>query len=129
MRVLNIGTKKYTKVVVLDEKGQGNANHHYRISGFTTKPPSRVQFPAEEQPDKTADVIFQNGPIKEVGVNGIADVDLLAICIDRLEGFQSGDYKCDTNQTALQHLLDAVTALDSRTKEREARGVEGTNQK
>ncbi len=119
MRELNIGTKRRTTVFAVDEPGQGNANHEYHVSwdrdnnGYIS----------------TQSIKFQQGPIKEAGVNGVADVDLLAICIDRLEGFQSGDYKCDTNQTALQHLLDAVTALDSRTKERETRGVEGTNEK
>ena len=127
MRTLNIGTWKYTKVVVLDEKGQGNANHHYRISGFTTKPPSRAEFPTEEQPHKTADVIFQNGPIKEVGVNGIMNEDLIAIVIDRMEGFQSGDYECSENQTALEHLRKALEALNDRTASREKRGVEGTH--
>ncbi len=127
MRTLEIGTRKYTKVVVLDEKGQGNANHHYRISGFNAQPPSRAEFPTEDQPDNTADVIFQNGPIKEAGVNGVMNEDLIAIVIDRMRGFQSGDYKCRDNALALTKLEEALMWLLNRTNEREARGVEGTN--
>lgn len=129
MRVLEIGTRKYTEVKVLDEPGQGNANHHYRISGFTTKPPSRVEFPTKEQPDKTADVIFQNGPIKEAGVNGVMNEDLIAIVIDRMRGFQSGEYACPDNALALIKLEEALMWLEHRTSEREARGVEGRNEK
>ena len=127
MRTLKMGAD--TEVHVLDEPGQGNANHHYRISGFTTKPPSRVDFPAAKQPDRTADVIFQNGPIKEVGVNRVTNEDLLAIVIDRMRGFQSGDYACNDNYMALTKLEESLMWLRNRTNEREARGVEGTHAK
>jgi len=116
MRELEIGTKEYTKVEVLDERGQGNANHHYIVN-------------AVDGGAILGDVSFQNGPIKEAGVNGIHNEDLIAIVIDRLEGFQSGDYACDANQHALAHMKNGLTALRNRTNEREARGVEGTHKK
>lgn len=114
MRVLNIGTKKYTQVNVLDEKGQGNANHLYQIR-------------AVDGGEPLGDVKFQNGPIKEAGVNGVMNEDLIAIVIDRMRGFQSGDYKCRDNALALTKLEEALMWLRNRTNEREDRGVEGTH--
>ena len=121
MRELNIGTKKYTKVMVVDEPGQGNANHEYRI--MPVVPPQDIDQPVED----LGAVSFQNGPIKEFGVNGVMNEDLIAIVIDRMRGFQSGDYKCRDNALALTKLEEALMWLRNRTNEREARGVEGTN--
>jgi len=120
MRVLNIGTKKYTEVIASDEKGQGNANHEYRIHPVD---------PTSQEAVWCQPISFQNGPIKEAGVNGMMNEDLIAIVIDRMEGFQSGDYECSLNQTALVHLRRALQALNDRTADREGRGVEGTNVK
>ena len=74
-------------------------------------------------------VEFQNGPIKEVGVNGVTNEALLAIVIDRLQGFQKGQFQCRENAIALTHLEDAMHWLQHRTNERLKRGVEGTHQK
>ena len=72
---------------------------------------------------------FQFGPIKEFGINGITSESLIAIMIDRLEIFQEGCFACDENQEALAYLRLALTALTKRTKDREARGVEGKSVK
>jgi hypothetical protein len=74
-------------------------------------------------------IIFQNGPVSVDGngVNGITHEALLAILIDRLEGFQAGPYANPHNAKALNHLREAQTALQARTRERMARGVEGTH--
>lgn len=71
-------------------------------------------------------VPFQNGPIKEYGVNGISQEVLLAILLDRLEGFQAGDYKCKDNEMALTKIQEARLWLHKRTMDRVSRGVEGT---
>lgn len=71
---------------------------------------------------------FQHGPIKEVGTNGITHEVLLAILIDRMEGFQTGPYACAENARALASLKDAQEAFHSRTKKRAERGVEGTHE-
>lgn len=125
MRTLEIGTRKYTEVQVLDEKGQGNANHRYGVFPVGKKEPLSEQ---EAFHICLAQITFQNGPIKETGVNGVMNEDLIAIVIDRMEGFQSGPYECEENQTALQHLRDALEALGDRTAAREKRGVEGTHE-
>ncbi len=52
---------------------------------------------------------------------------VLGTLIDRLEGFQSGQYACAENQNALEALRMAQNALKYRTEKRLARGVEGTH--
>ena len=119
-RELNIGTRKHTTVSAVDERGQGNANHSYEI------------FPSNQRKDEVIwcqAITFQNGPIKEVGVNGVTNEDLIVIIIDRLRGFQSGKYTCRYNALALTKLEEALMWLRNRTNERENRGVEGTNTK
>lgn len=108
------------RVLALDAPGAGGANHHYAIEP-TAPPPGDA--------DALADIQFQNGPIAEAGVNGISNEALLAVVIDRLECFQKGDYACDENASAVHHLEIALLYLQARTRERLARGVEGTSAK
>lgn len=105
-------------VQALDGPGPGNASHNYRIVLPTYH---------DTEPERATYVAFQNGPIAEVGVNGVTQEALLAILIDRLEGFQSGPYACAENAAALNHLRSALDVLHSRTKARMARHVEGTH--
>lgn len=78
-------------------------------------------------PEKTFDLPFQDGPIGEVGTNGLTHEALLAVLIDRLECFQAGPYTCNENMHALVKLVEALQWLQSRTKARVKRGVEGTH--
>lgn len=108
---------KYTNVYASDYIGPGGAHHHYDIV-----------HKQEGYPDiHLNEIRFQDGPIKEAGINGVMDENLIAIVIDRLEGFQSGPYASNQNAQALSFLRLALNELQSRTKEREARGVEGTH--
>lgn len=111
------------RIVVTDEPGSGGANHRYEINGFATE-----VNPAYD-PESTAELVllFQNGPVKEAGVNGITHEALIAILIDRLHGFQNGPYASSDNYDALMHLHGAQNALQRRTLARIARGVEGTH--
>lgn len=52
-------------------------------------------------------ISFQNGPIAESGVNGLTQEVLIAICCDRLRGFQSGQFACRENALALTKLEEA----------------------
>ncbi len=54
---------------------------------------------------------------------------LIAICVDRLQCFQRGEYSCRENAIALTHLEDAMHWLGHRTRSRVDRGVEGTHAK
>lgn len=102
------------EIRVLDEPGAGGANHEYMIS---TPPPDGF----------VCRISFQNGPIKENGVNGVTQEALLAICIDRLRAFQAGKFACRENAIALTKLEEAQHWLLHRTRARMARGVEGTH--
>jgi hypothetical protein len=113
MRKLDIGSNRFTEIVVLDEPGHGNACHDYNVY--------------DKNHDLLAKVRFQNGPVKEFGINGCHQEDLLAIVIDRLESFQAGDFACDDNQEALDRIKEAMKCLNRRTSDRQKRGVEGTN--
>jgi len=119
MRELKIGTTRYTKVFATDEPGQGGACHQYCIIQKDSLLVSSA--------GGFGHVVFQNGPVKEFGVNGCHQEDLLAIVIDRLESFQAGLYKCRENALAITKIQEAMHWLNHRTKEREIRGVEGTN--
>lgn len=116
------------EITVQDAPGAGGAHHHYRIEGFdTTSNPSDPFVARHGSAARHATVLFQNGPIAEAGINGVTHEALLAILIDRLECFQAGPYASAYNEAALDHLRSAQGVLHDRTRERMARGVEGTN--
>lgn len=122
MRKVDIGSRNYTEVIVLDEPGHGNACHKYQV--VDSHPAAEFQGGLP-----FADIRFQNGPVKEFGVNGCHQEDLLAIVIDRLESFQAGTFACRENAIALTKLQEAMHWLNHRTADRVMRGVEGTNTK
>ncbi len=112
-------------ITVGDKPGQGGAHHRYEITGcdISSNPSSDPDWFA-----LATYILFQNGPIKEAGVNGITQEALLAIVIDRLRSFQAGPFSCRENAIALTHIEDALMWLQRRTTARIKRGVEGTNQ-
>lgn len=122
------GVNEALTINVTDEPGQGGACHRYEVTGF-----DELKNPSHTADDSSAlgtlVILFQNGPLKEAGVNGITQEALLAILIDRLESFQAGKFTCQDNDDALWHVREALTCLQKRTRERLARGVEGTNVK
>jgi hypothetical protein len=101
---------------VVDEPGSGGAHHKYVIGDHEHRMPK-------------CEIDFQNGPIKEAGVNGLTQEALLTVVIDRLRSFQKGPFFGRENAIALTHLEDALMWLQRRTVERIKRGVEGTLQK
>ena len=72
-------------------------------------------------------VHFQEGPIKENGVNGVANEDLIGMVLCRLECFQNSEYKCRENAIAITKLEEALMWLRKRTNSRIKRNVEGTS--
>lgn len=113
------GVNECIVIEAIDQPGHGGACHQYRMSG--------LKGPLDHHPIPTVDIRFQNGPIQEVGTNGLTHEALLAIVQDRLECFQKGPYSCQENQAALDAVTAAMGALKSRTEKRLARGVEGTH--
>jgi hypothetical protein len=113
-------------ITVIDEPGSGGACHHYKIEGFNTSSNASDPFVVRHGgPAEHATVLFQNGPITDVGVNGVTHEVLLAIVADRLRSFQKGPYSCKANACALTHIEEAMHWLQQRTIERMRRGVEG----
>ena len=113
MRKIEIGTENYTQVFATDEK-EFNANHEYSISPVNST-------------ENFATISFQKGPIKENGVNGCHNEDLIAIVIERLQSFQNSEFSCRENALAITKLEEALLWLNKRTNNRKNRGVEGTN--
>lgn len=106
------GLNEALSLYATDERGSGGANHAYCISGGF---------------GVGCEIKFQNGPIAESQVNGISNEVLLSVVIDRLQGFQNGEFKCRENAIALTHLEDAMHWLQHRTRARVQRSVEGTS--
>lgn len=120
-------------ITVLDEPGAGGACHLYKIDGFSCPhgPLTGEQggHPVLVQHPNFVVLPFQNGPIGEVGINGITQEALLAILLDRMRAFQAGPYACRENAIALTKMEEAQMWLHRRTQGRMARGVEGTHAK
>lgn len=115
------GLNEALLINVLDQPGQGNACHEYQIIRDTHGNGD------EYDQVELCNIKFQNGPILEAGVNGISGEALLAIVEDRLIGFQSGQFACRENAIALTKIQEAMMWLYKRTRDRMARGVEGTS--
>lgn len=111
-----------------DTPGAGGANHLYMVRGFNTGSNASCPFTARHgSPSEHATVLFQNGPINDVGVNGVTQEALLAIVADRLRSFQAGPFACRENELALTKIKEAMHWLQQRTIGRMRRGVEGTH--
>ena len=68
---------------------------------------------------------LQNGPAKEVGVNGCQPETIIEAARLILRGLDN-QYPCSENKQAMGHLYMAIQALRDRKKDRENRGVEGS---
>lgn len=121
VRRINILTLSNCEVFATDTLGNGGANHEYEIRPI---PPAGATI---SENDILTKIKFQNGVIPENGINGCTMEDLIAICIDRLDHFQMGNYPCRENAIAKTKLEEALLWLNKRTTERQSRGVEGTN--
>lgn len=105
-------TSKYTDVYH-EEDFKYNAPHNFEVRKVS-------------EGDMLQEIHFQEGPIKEHGVNGVANEDLIAMVICRLEHFQKSEFACRENAMAITKLEEALLWLRKRTMGRAKRGVEGT---
>ncbi len=111
-------TSKYTEVWHEEpEEMKYNAPHYFQVR--PTRTPESLEILSE--------IHFQEGPIKECGVNGVCNEDLIAMVICRLEHFQKSEFACRENALAITKLEEALLWLRKRTMGREKRGVEGTH--
>jgi hypothetical protein len=115
------GLNETIDIAAVDEPGIGGAKSRLRTQPF--------QSPREglELPPSTGRPFlrFQQGAINEAGINGLSNEALIAVVLDRLRGFQSGQFAGRDNAMAISHLEDALMRLQRRTRDRIARGVEG----
>lgn len=110
-------TNKYTDVYH-EENFQFNAPHNFKV----------VSTEEDLIHEKVVgEVHFQEGAIKEHGVNGVMNEDLIAMIITRLEHFNNSEFRCRENSMAITKLEEALLWLRKRTMGRENRGVEGTH--
>lgn len=123
------GLNEAIEITVLDEPGSGGANHKYHVAVFQNSEPADRWPGGVRTPEAESFLYFQNGPIGEVGFNGLSNEAYLAVLIDRMRGFQSGQFACRENALALTKLEEALMWLQKRTRDRMARGVEGTHAK
>ncbi|WP_038299105.1 DUF7681 family protein [Metaclostridioides mangenotii] len=113
-------TQKYTKVYAEDkEKWKFNAPHHFIVGKADCE---------DEYIEPIEYVNFQEGPIKEYGINGVNNEDLILMVITRLQAFQDSPYKCRENAMAITKLQECLMWLGKRTLDREVKGIEGTSE-
>lgn len=111
-------TQKYTQVMH-EKEFQYNAPHSFIVA--------KAECEDGKPPEPLAEIHFQEGAIKECGVNGVCNEDLIAMVIRRLEGFQDSPFRCRENAVAITKLEESLMWLRKRTMDREARNVEGTH--
>lgn len=115
--------EKYT-TVYHEEDFNFNAPHTFDVVTDKDRLDGKGQLPVAIQR-----VHFQEGAIKEHGVNGVMNEDLIAMIICRLEHFNQTEFRCRENSMAITKLEEALLWLRKRTMGREKRGVEGTHTK
>ncbi|NCB03190.1 MAG: hypothetical protein EOM67_13710 [Spirochaetia bacterium] len=75
--------------------------------------------------DNSIQFFLQNGPIKEVGVNGCQVDTIIEAVIQILDGFNH-TLPCPENYNAIEFLGKAIDELNKRTKRRKSFEIEGT---
>lgn len=100
------------------------ARHRYDITGFDART-NPAFHPTDHENILT--ILFQQGPVPNVGINGVTPEALL-LCVQHLfEGYQTSTFKCQENEDVLEGVGKAIAAIRARTAGRVERGVEGTH--
>lgn len=77
-------------------------------------------------------ISWQNGPLgrgpDRREPNGAFVEDVIKAAIDRIEFYQRSKFACPRNEETLRLLYAALGSQESRTVDRELRGVEGTHE-
>lgn len=74
------------------------------------------------------DITFQEGAIKEKGINGVQFTALIQIALEVLKKLND-TFSCRENAITITKLEEALMWQESRTKDRELRKVEGYSKK
>jgi hypothetical protein len=74
---------------------------------------------------------WQNGPLgrdeERIAPNGAFVETVIEAALQRIEHYQTLQFKCRENALAITKLEEALHWLNARTQRREAQGVEGTH--
>lgn len=106
---------------------QGNTKVLFKTPFRFNAPHDFMVIKDDTSKEPVCHIHFQEGPVKENGINGVSNEDLIAMVIKRLKCFQDSDYYCAENQNTIGYLEDALIEMGKRTKKRIKRGVEGTS--
>lgn len=87
----------------------------------------RIRPTAQDTPNYFR-VPWQRGPVGVAGINGVQAVDVLQETLRYLNAVNTYPFNNPETTAAVSKIEDAVAYLTGRTADREARGVEGTNQ-
>lgn len=130
---IDITLEDYTRVSDM-ENGKTIDGYHfdeisgtykrYVVSGFDAS-----SNPSAEDNDNLIElvILLQNGLVGTSGMNGVTVEDLLVVCKNIMEGYQSTKFNCPENEEALSGINKALTALRSRLQRREASGTLNTH--
>ncbi len=75
---------------------------------------------------KHINIQWQEGTVKDVGVNGVQIEDVLQVAKERLEALNK-EFPCRENAMTITKLDEAIMWQNKRTTDRLKRGVEGTH--
>ena len=103
----------HIRIEAVDRPGPGGAYHHYQVSIGAGETPIEYHLH------------FQKGGLQEAGPNGLTNEVLLAVVLHRLACFQTGQFRSNWNQIAMDAVENALKMLHQRTRDRVNRGVEG----
>ena len=120
------GVKVVEVTVVIEEVIPENVVPLHGTKDSISLPGHHYSVYHQRLDQKLLEIDFQEGPVGEVGVNGVTSEALLAIIIDRTEKLNQ-QFPCQENVQALSHLRDTLANFNSRTWNREVRNVEGFN--
>lgn len=82
----------------------------------------------QDGPRGSKDLNKDGSPVALMPPNGAFIEDVIWSAIQRLEFFQASKFECEENAQAISSLEEALKVLESRTKERSARKVEGKHE-
>jgi hypothetical protein len=103
--------------IAKDRKSIDNILHMIRITDY----PKEKLLP-------NLNIKFQDGAIKENGENGVQFTALIEIALEILKKLNY-NFPCKENAITITKLKEALIWQETRTKEREKRGVEGLSKK
>ncbi len=95
-------TEAPTTVSCKNEPKAGGDHHVYKI---------RETVDEGLVPRGLSYIFFQHGIVEEKRVNGCFVEDLLAISLDRIMYYQMGEFACEENEKAMEHIETAMRIL------------------